>query len=329
MRLRVLRGLLRKTPVYDGYEKTIYDLLRTKSVEQISAYCRKRDFSETEERSLLGLRIPARTDNYENFKRRLIEHATPTADGLPFEVRGRSGCDGEESRLHDRMREAAAGQRVVLTGPADYPVGAGQGQWVDGFDWVVRINFQWPLPESLVPDLGRRMDVLYHCCNGDYPVDRLFVAGFEQTRFVCMEHQAHSLRLKHRCHTMGVPCLYTTDTITRLTRALGHPPSTGLTAIEHLLSLPIRELQLYGITLWHAPYYSGYTADGARNATRPRYGRPARVWRHAPRMERTYLLERAARDARLRIDPAALRLMGAASPSSASTGRRRSVWPWR
>jgi hypothetical protein len=309
MRFGLLGGLVRKAPAHDGYEKKIYDLLRTKSASEVSAYCGKRDFTQTEEETLLGLMGAARTRGYGHFKRLLVERAVLLPDTLPFEVRGLPGFDAEESRLLDRMREAAEGRRVVLTGPADYPVGAGQGNWVDSFDWVARINFQWPIPEPLVPDLGRRMDVLYHCCNADYSVDRLFVAGFEKTGFVCMEHQAHSLRLKRRCRAMGIPCLYTTETRARLTRALGHPPSTGLTAVEHLLSLPIRELQLYGITLWHAPYYPGYAGDGARNASGKRAGVRRRVWRHAPRAERKYLLELAARDSRLRVDSTALRLM--------------------
>lgn len=309
MPLRLPR-LLRRTPAYGGYEKTVYDLLRRKSAADVGTYCRRRGFSEAELNALLGLQSAARTRSFAAFNRLLIEQAAALASTLPFELRGVAGFDAEEARVLDRMRAAADGRRVILTGPADYPVGAGRGDWVDAFDWVARINFQWPLPEHLVPDLGRRIDVLYHCCNGDYPVEQLFVAGFEQTQFVCMEHQAHSLRLKRGCNAMDIPCLYTTDTIARLTAILSHPPSTGLTAIEHLLSLPIRELQLFGITLWHAPYYAGYVGDGARPSTKLGSVR-RRVWRHVPQAERSHLLALAARDSRLRIDPEALRLMGA------------------
>lgn len=306
------RWRTRKTAAYEGYEKRIYKLVRTKSAADVSAYCRRRGFSAAEEAAVLSLVEIAVGRGYDDFARLLAQRAADGGAALPFEPRLLPEHADEDARALERMRGAAEGRRVILTGPADYTVGAGRGEWVEGFDWVVRLNFQWPLPDTLAPDLGRRLDVLYHCCNGDHPVERLFVPGFERAQFVCLEHQAHSLRLMRHCRALGVPYLYTTATIARLTAALGHPPSTGLTAIEHLLSLPIRELQLYGITLWHAPYYAGYAGDGARAVQRRHGGVRRRVWRHAPRAERAHLLALIARDPRLRLDPCARQLLQAA-----------------
>ena len=59
-------------------------------------------------------------------------------------------------------------KRVVIVGPAPSLEGSGMGEFIDGFDIVVRINKGFPLEKGLESDIGSRTDIHSHClCTTD------------------------------------------------------------------------------------------------------------------------------------------------------------------
>jgi hypothetical protein len=155
-------------------------------------------------------------------------------------------------------------KRVTLVGPSASIASSGQGPQIDGSDAVVRINHQWPIPEKLIPHIGTRMDILYHCCNGDYPVSRLFTPGFERTKFVCYEKGLDTFFIKRECERLGISTVNIMPYYFEMKSILGTYPNTGFVALTHLLKFPIRELYVTGITFFREGYYSGYPSMKAR-----------------------------------------------------------------
>jgi len=297
----VFSGLFRGAG-YEDFERSVYRFAGSHGDEAIAKYCAERGVGPAQIEAFQTLARCAREKGRKAFEALLEEADRTGVPALPFEW-GRSGrLAGEQAASARQLDRMISGKRVILVGPADYTVGSGKGSFVESFDWVARVNFQWPVPERLRPDLGSRMDLLYHCCNGDHPVRALFRDGFEETRFVCMERHIQSLELKRHCRSCRIPCLYVSDVYRSLSRKLGARPSTGLVAIEHLLSLPIAELYVFGMTFWRTPYYAGYQGDGAQALAAEG---ERRVLPHDPEREARYAGRLAKREPRLRLDAGA------------------------
>ena len=60
-------------------------------------------------------------------------------------------------------------KRVIIVGPAAYMLGHKQGEFIDTFDVVVRINMGSFMTRSNPEDFGTRGDILYNCMNGSQP----------------------------------------------------------------------------------------------------------------------------------------------------------------
>jgi hypothetical protein len=187
-------------------------------------------------------------------------------------------------------------------GPSQSIVGTEQGRAIDDRDLVVRINHQWPVPPARVPDVGARMDILYHCCNGDFPVARLFVPGFERTRFVCVEEGPDRVALEARCVAEGIPAMDVTALYLEWLQRLHSYPNTGFVAITHLLDQPIAQLYVAGFSFNRDPYYEGYPASGNRRDRWSEQTYPRRIWWHDADRQLDVFREMAARDSRIVVD---------------------------
>lgn len=214
---------------------------------------------------------------------------------------------GEDSRMLDvaaaaRFRSLVAEKRVVVVGPSRSIIGSKQGEYVEAFDLVVRINHQWPVPDGLITDLGRRMDILYHCCNGDYPVSRLFVPEFQRTKFVCYEEGPDLPVLAARCASDGIDSMESTELYLNLAGPLGGHPNTGFVAITHLLDAPIAELYVTGFSFYREPYYEGYLGTGNKAEYWRAGDYPQKIWEHTPDSQLRLFKEITLRDRRVRMD---------------------------
>ena len=193
-------------------------------------------------------------------------------------------------------------KQVVLVGPASSVIGGAQGELIDRFDLVVRLNHQWPIPEDLTTDLGSRMDVLYHCCNGDYPINRLFNEEFKHTKLVCYENGFETYFLKKKCSEEDIPSLNVTPVYGKLQSLLGSYPTTGLVAIAHLLDSPIRTLYVTGLTFCQTPYYPGYHGGAALPDRYAMIQKTGRYWNHDFNADFRFFRENFAHHPKIQLD---------------------------
>ena len=182
----------------------LYGLFRDLTVEDLSRRFAGWNFTATEVGSLFRLRPLAHRLDFDRFSERLREAVQESPDDYPPVLRPRLPAVDREARQR-QYSALLKRKRVVLVGPSRSVVGSSQGRKLEAFDLVVRLNFQWPIPPALVVDVGERMDILYHCCNGDVPISRLFQRGFERTRFVCWQFGIDSHELQRYCATVAVP----------------------------------------------------------------------------------------------------------------------------
>ena len=202
------------------------------------------------------------------------------------------------------------GKTVAIVGPSSCVVGSGFGKAIESHDLVARINHQWPIKKELENDLGSRMDLLFHCCNGDFPIRRMFVAGFESVQHICFENNTDAEELRRHCQSMKIPTENLSWRYRALTAELGTPPNTGLVAICHLLDLPIVRLGLFGITFFKESYYHGYLGDGAKDPSWQNTAeQPERIWQHDLKKQFTFFTTLANLDPRIQIDSRSMNVM--------------------
>ena len=94
------------------------------------------------------------------------------------------------------------GKNVVLVGPASTLRGRpGMGYFIDSHDVVVRLNHAWPLPDALKPDIGSRIDVIYHNLNPlNQRIFRRHVVQMHKdgVRWMVSSHPANRVRYRQR-----------------------------------------------------------------------------------------------------------------------------------
>ena len=161
------------------------------------------------------------------------------------------------------MEKVFVGRRVVITGPSKSIIGQGQGKLIDSYDLVVRVNWQWPIMEEHIPDLGRRMDVLYHCTKNE-PYARPFhdffsIPEFHKVALVCyVGHQRDGSEFKDLLERANVPHEDLSPLCNELRSTVCDELNTGYVAIKHLLKQPLKELYVTGFTFHREPYYERY-----------------------------------------------------------------------
>ncbi len=299
----------RPAPTDYGVVAFVYRELKDGSRESIQATLEATGHGSAEITATLALQDLARAAGFKAFSRAVSDLSDAMREALPIEMPSGARQEAQES-LSKRYAEYLRDKTVVLTGPASHVLGGERGAEIEGFDVVVRLNFQWPIASPLVADLGRRMDVLYHCCNGDFPLDGLFGADFSKAQFVLMEQGVLSRRLMRHCEKVGVPAFYVSGEYGRLARQLGSPPSTGVVAVKHLLAQPIRELHTIGLTFWQSSYYQGYKGHGT-SAFFDGFT-PSKIWKHDPKREAKYIASLCRMDPRLQLDAEAKQVFAAA-----------------
>lgn len=235
-----------------------------------------------------------------------------------LEVSRENGFAGAISDSTARFYSLLRNKNVVLVGPSQSIIGASSGDEIEAFDIVVRLNFQWPVPPDHENDLGKRMDILYHCCNGDFPVSSLFTSNFAATRFVCWLRNRESIFLQERCQAENIPSLDVSHRADELRKQIGTPPSTGMLAIEHLLSSELKQLYVCGISFFQEPYYMGYPGRGHFEMKQATDKPLSHVGVHSIKSQLDYFIDHLSHEPRLRCDPILTKILRGVEPSMQS-----------
>jgi hypothetical protein len=154
-------------------------------------------------------------------------------------------------------------KKVVITGPTASIKGGGQGPEIDGFDLVVRVNWQWPITTDMQDDLGTRMDILYHCSKNE-PYATPFHDLFDHEEFhklsmvYFVRQQRDGQEFESLLEKHNIPHEDISPFCNQLKNEVCPDLNTGYVAIRHLASMPLSQLHVVGFSFHREPYYEGY-----------------------------------------------------------------------
>jgi hypothetical protein len=162
------------------------------------------------------------------------------------------------------------GKRIAIVGPANSAFGTGRGQYIDGFDFVIRINkapFQLR-DGKFAHDIGTRTDILFHSFfenefSGGGPLD------FELYDSMGIQYVINPIPtffgkrvtfnfFKKYLLPRSV-CTLPTAPYRALVKSFGRfRPTTGFCALHVVLQAEFSELFITGFTFFKTPYGDNY-----------------------------------------------------------------------
>lgn len=160
-------------------------------------------------------------------------------------------------------------KRIIILGPADTSLGYLSGAEIDSFDCIIRLNKSPLNLKGKEAMLGSRTDILYHCFNED-PISGGGIINFEilkeqENKYVIypyfeagLERYFYNVLLKYKeFFFYRLPSKFY-NKLNRLYSA--KIPTTGLQALNHVMSSEFKELHITGFTFFQTGYASGYRA---------------------------------------------------------------------
>lgn len=225
------------------------------------------------------------------------------------------------------FRALVADKDIVLVGPAASLVGRGQGEHIDSFDLVARINLDCPVAPEMAADRGTRTDLLYHVLFDERHANaigrdhsRAEVKSWQDAgvKFLVTRQDANHGRVRRIKPFLGdLPLVHIPQVVkVRARRATKTIPNTGVLAIAHLLSLPIRSLHVTGFDFYTSPYFPGMAGFSDEQAARGlfAYGSwgqsPYENQPHKQQPQMVYLADLYRKDKRLTFDDVAKARLG-------------------
>lgn len=158
-------------------------------------------------------------------------------------------------------------KRIIIIGPASSSTSYMPGEEIDKFDYIVRINKSTLNLFGKEKFLGSRTDILYHCLDEDRltgggPIDKK-VLDNQNNKFILYTYAEP--RLEYNFYRMISRNKYLKfyKVSPKYYYALKKKysakiPSTGLQALNHILSCEFKELHITGFTFFKTSYSDGY-----------------------------------------------------------------------
>jgi hypothetical protein len=180
-----------------------------------------------------------------------------------------------------RLASLLRGKRVAIVGAANSAYHTGKGAWIDGFDYVIRINRapyvlqrgEWS------KDIGRKTDILFHSFfendrSGGGPLDFGLYDSL-QIRYVVNPVAAYSgyrvsFNFYKKYLLRRATFLLPRDSYLRIEKSL-HPfkPTIGFCALLSVLETDFSELYITGFTFFRTAFGDGYR-DAVKEASQVR-----------------------------------------------------------
>ena len=168
------------------------------------------------------------------------------------------------------LSQVLAGKRVVIVGAANSAFNTGKGEYIDGFDVVIRINKGTLLlkDNKWKQDIGRKTDILFHSFfenekSGGGPLDFEWfdalgvqyvvnpIAAFPGYRVTFNFYKKYLLQRD----TYLLP----RNIYQKVCRPLGrYRPTIGYCALMSVMECDFAELYLTGFTFFRSPFGEGY-----------------------------------------------------------------------
>ena len=186
-------------------------------------------------------------------------------------------------KYEDLFREFIEDKVVALVGPAQSILLSNNGELIDKFQVVVRLNKALPLPEHLRSNIGSRTDIIYNSLNiTDYPGENRLSTGLYKrsgVKFISSSYPMSGIFKQDimnyiNRYKFDIPFkVFNNSRFEQLEKCLKCRPYTGTCAIADLLSYNIKLLFVTGLDFYQTKYYDEYRviSDAVQNNTRNNY----------------------------------------------------------
>ena len=207
------------------------------------------------------------------------------------------------------------GKRVVVVGPARSIKGSGQGEIIDSYDVVVRVNLGLNIQKNLKEDIGSRMDILYSAMSQyywdtavfsekslsmlekKYNIKWIVNTGVRRAMILKMAKDKVNSKVK-----VGLK-LVSKKNIEYLKKKLDGKPTAGIISMYDLLQYPILELYVTGFTFYNIMSSKNERKDYYYDNYSPRYPETINnVYKHDLKGEACLLYNLRKKDERVKID---------------------------
>lgn len=172
------------------------------------------------------------------------------------------------------MEHLLKDKRVVIVGPSQSIIGSNNGELINSFDVIVRMNSLWPPPANLCKDIGSRTDIHYN--NGVLSKSnyRKIIENMVKHPLKLIAYDSRKLYtpILEFCEYVNTPIMDYRPHWNLMNKNLKCLCNTGTVAISQLSSYPLKELFITGITFGQEPYFSKY----------PMMGRLHKLWEDGP-----------------------------------------------
>lgn len=234
---------------------------------------------------------------YRNSNPDLIRHGLNTKEQLEkhfinYGIReGRKICDINVTKSinpvardinpvvsEDNIRNFFKGKRVAIIAPSPSVRETENGDEIDKYDIIVRINKNWKYSPELNKYVGTRTDIVYNCINPDPEcggnIDFDYVKNnlkYIAISIPVINDQQHRDRMFHNNNVMDQYRQFVLNNNNRVKyyivnknlynmydNILKSRPNTGFMAILDILSYDIKELYIKGFTFFKDGYLSNY-----------------------------------------------------------------------
>lgn len=166
----------------------------------------------------------------------------------------------------NKFHQYLKNKRVVVVGPAPSIIGSKQGEEIDSYDVVVRINKALPVPNNLKQDIGSKTDILFNCLNtspdnGGYLHIPMLMQELDwvASPYAAVHPFERDIRNFSNQLSGRIPFFIPDSSwYLNIENEMGTRPNSGILAILNCLNFEPSEVYITGFTFFKGGYYKEY-----------------------------------------------------------------------
>lgn len=164
--------------------------------------------------------------------------------------------------MHNKLKN----KTVALVGPASSLKGQQRGQYIDSFDYIVRINYA---NIQSVLDSGSRTDIVYYdgsYHNYDNCNPSILVCSYPRTEWFFASRCEQNVRLFERKYDHYIVDENIYENIKKSIKGVGNTrPNSGTVAIVDLLQSDLKKLYITGLDFYRTSYLNCHPDYGDKS----------------------------------------------------------------
>jgi hypothetical protein len=161
-------------------------------------------------------------------------------------------------------------KRIAIVGPASSAYNTNRGEFIDGFDYVVRINKAPHLVDTKkwAPDIGTRTDILFHSFfeNEETGGGKLDLALYDRqgVKYIInpiAAYPGYRVTFNFYKKYLSKRTVYSLDKVwyrNLVARLDGFRPTIGICGLSAIMESDFSELYITGFTFYKTPFGAGY-----------------------------------------------------------------------